>query len=126
MILAALNPPVPLPDSILWWHVALMILFGGAISTFFLDLKAHSWVKNGVFETKKVIFWMDICAYIQCGILGALVGYTVWHWVLGMAFGLLGSFGNAFFMMIVRHWLKKKGYLNGASKSDSIPEKLAP
>ena len=103
-----LNPPIQHPD-ILWYHIAIMVIAGAAISTFFIDLRAKQWVKNGVFASKKVIFVADMFAYFQAAVFGALVGYYTLHWVLGLSFGLLGAFGNILFMPAIEPIVKAIG-----------------
>jgi small-conductance mechanosensitive channel len=97
----------PIPNDISWWIIAMIIVFACALLTFGCRGKAKRWHKKG-FVYKKAIMWAEIAAIPLSLIFGALSGYLVWNWVLGMLCGLIGTISFSFVMVILRKIIKKR------------------
>lgn len=118
--------PTNLPNELLWWHIALMLVVGGAITMWGLSQMVKKWEQEANVPGYVKIL-TDICGLILCMVLGYLVGGRVWDPILGLACATCGAFGYHYIVMIVIKFFKKRGWIddngNRDSKSTYAPDK---
>jgi hypothetical protein len=101
---------ITVPFDVVWWHIALMVICGGAITVWGLHGMTREWLACE--ENRVIIIMMDIAALVVCIVAGTLVGWRVWDPVMCGVLGLLGGIGYKLFMKLINKFLKKRG-LNG-------------
>jgi drug/metabolite transporter (DMT)-like permease len=87
--------------EISWYYACLAILVGAAMLSHGSTMIAQGWEKE-----LKLPAWFSIIGtifgMILSIVLGSIVGYLIWDWMLGGIVALVGAFSSTLVLSIVR------------------------
>lgn len=97
---ASQHVAAPIPNDIPWYYIAVAILIGSALVTYGAWATAENWEKDAKFPS-----WFSVVGGIVGIVLaslgGAIAGYLVWQWTLGLLCGIAGALASPWILRLI-------------------------